>query len=428
MAKALTVKRIERLRRVPGKYTDGEVKGLMLCVESETSAHWLLRFQLNHRVRHMGLGGLDDVPLAAARAKARRERERLADGVDPLAVKHAERNAQRQAEAKRHTFQQAAEACHKELEPGWSSAHHANEFIGSLERYAFPILGSLDVATVGKDEVLRVLKQMLPNRMGKATGGGPFWNTRPITADRVRNRIERILDFATVSGWRTGDNPARWRNFLDQVLPAPRKIAPVKHMRAVPFAEIPGLMQLLAADQSVGAQCLRFIILTACRPGSVIESPWTEVNLDAAEWVIPKERMKARTREHRVPLAPQAVTLLRSLLRESDNPYLFIGSKTPGTHINETTVADVLRRAGRKETLHGFRSSFSDWAHERTGHSNHAIELSLAHSIGNATEQAYRRGDMFAKRRKLMEAWATFCTTPPTADAGTVLLTMRGRA
>jgi integrase len=373
----------------------------------------------------MGLGSARDLSLAAAREKARELRAQIANGHDPLELKRDQRAAQRVLEQKRHTFQQAAQAAHAAREPGWSSDHHANEYIGSLERYAFPIIGPLDVASIDTAQVLAVLRQTLPNRMGKATGGGMFWETRCVTADRVRNRIERTLDYAKASGWRSGDNPARWRGTLDQVLPAPRKVRPVQHMKSVPFAQIPELMQVLAADQSVGAQCLRFIVLTACRPGEVIEAPWTEIDLAECLWVIPKERMKAR-REHRVPLAPQAMELLRSVLREPNNPFVFIGSKTPGTHINETTVADVLRRAGRKEVMHGFRASLKTFCEEQTSFPSIVAEMALAHSVGNAVERSYRRSDLFEKRRRLMEAWAAFCTVP--ADKSSNVLTMRGPA
>lgn len=275
----LTVKRVERLLRagVPGKYTDGDVKGLMLCVESKSSAHWLLRYQRDHKVRHLGLGGARDVPLASARAKARRERERIADGIDPLSVKRAERAAQRQAEARLLTFRQAAERCHAAREAGWSSAAHAAEFLSSLERWVYPHIGSLDVAAVGKDEVLRVLEQKLPNRMGKAESGGTFWTTKTITADRVRSRVHTVLDWAEARGYRAAGtpNPARWKGFLDQLLAAPRKIAPVKNMAAVPYPEVPAVMAALAADQNVAAQALRFIILTAARLSEAIEAPWS---------------------------------------------------------------------------------------------------------------------------------------------------------
>jgi integrase len=418
----LSVKRVEKLLRggVPGRHTDGDVRGLMLCVEGKKSAHWLLRFQINHVVRHMGLGSARDLSLAAARERARRERERLASGVDPLKLRQDERAAAAAAAARKLTFKQAAERCHEALAAGWTNPHHAHEFISSLRRWVYPHIGNLDVAAVGKDEVLRVLEQKLRT-------GGTFWTAKTITADRTRNRIERVLDWAEARGFRPSGtpNPARWKGFLDQLLAKPRKIAPVKNMSSVPHPEVPAVMQLLAAEDTVASAALRFIIMTASRLGEALKATWREVDLEAAEWVIPKERMKAR-REHRVPLSPQALALLKSLPTEEGNPFLFISSKTPGTHIAETTVTDVLRRAGRKETLHGFRSSFADWAHERTNAPGIVVEMSLAHNPGSAVERSYRRTDLTVKRRKLLEQWSAFCCTPPAQRADVVPI--RGRA
>jgi integrase len=403
----LSVKRVEKLLRagVPGRHTDGDVRGLMLCIESKTSAHWILRFQRNKVVRHMGLGGVEDVPLAAARVKARREREKLADGVDPLAVKHAERATAAAAAAKRLTFKEAAERCHTALEAGWSSAHHAHEFISSLERYAYKHIGSMDVAHVGKDDVLRVLEQ--PIR------GGTLWTTRTITGDRVRNRLERCLDWAEARGFRPAGtpNPARWKGFLDQLLAKPRRISPVRNMRAVPYDEVPDVMATLAADQTVGAQALRFIVMSSCRLGEGFKAIWREIDLPSATWSIPAERMKGR-KPHTVPLSPQVLELLKGLYREEGNPYLFIG-RTPGTHVSDSAVTEALRRAGRSETVHGFRSAFKTWAEERTSFPSIVAELSLSHTVGNAVERSYRRTDLPVKRRKLMEAWSKYCCTPP---------------
>ena len=426
MAKALTVHRIDKLLRagVPGKHTDGDVRGLMLCVESKTSAYWLLRYQRNKITRHMGLGSAHDVSLAAVRERARRERERLADGIDPLELKRADRAAQREAEAKRHTFRAAALACHTALEPGWSSAHHADEFINSLERYAFPILGSLDIGAVGKDEILRVLEQKLPSRI-KGADGGTLWTAKTITADRVRSRIERVIDFATVRGWRSGDNPARWKSFLDQVLAAPRAIRPVQNMRAVPYAEVPAVMAALAAEENPAAQCLRFIILTAARLGEALKATWDEIDFQTREWIVPSTRMKGR-KEHRVPLSPQVIALLDSLYREEGNPYLFISTRTPGAHVVPSTLTIALRNAGCKATIHGFRSCLKTWAEEQTNFPGLIIEMSLAHRVGSAVENAYRRGDLVTKRRSLMEVWSAFCCSPPTEEKATVL-TMKQR-
>jgi integrase len=387
----------------------------MLCVESKTSAHWLLRWQRDGRVRHMGLGSARDLPLAAAREKAREQRERIARDIDPLKLKHAERAARIAAEAKQVTFKQAAERYHERHAKGWS-ATYADEFLASLERWAYPHIGSRDVAAIDKDLVLTVLEQ--PTR-----AGGTLWHDNTVTADRVRNRMERILDFARVHEWRSGDNPARWRGYLAEALPAPRKVAPVKHLDAAPYAEVPGIMAALAPD--VNGNALRFVILTAARLGEALGARWDEIDFAAAEWTIPRETMKGR-REHRVPLSPQAMELLRKLYREDGNPYLFVG-RTPGTPTANNTVLQALRRTGCHATIHGFRSSFSTWASERTNFPGIIVELSLAHRVGSAVENAYRRGDVIVKRRRLMEQWAKYCCTPPVADAGTVL-TMRGRA
>jgi integrase len=415
----LSVKRVEKLLRggVPGRHTDGDVRGLMLCVEGKKSAHWLLRFQINHVVRHMGLGSAHDLSLAAARERARRERERLASGIDPLALRKNEREAAAKAAARKLTFKEAAERCHEALAAGWSNAHHANEFISSLQRWVYPHIGNLDIAAVGKDEVLRVLEQKLTRE------NGTFWTKRAVTADRTRNRIERVLDWAEARGFRAAGtpNPARWKGFLDQLLAAPRKIAPVQNMAAMPYDELPGVMQLLAADQTVGAQCLRFIVMTACRLGEGMRAIWDEIDLDKAEWRIPAARMKAR-KSHLVPLSPQVIELLRGLYREEGNQHVFIGK--PGTHVAGSAVTAALRNAGRSETVHGFRSAFKTFSEEATNFPGIVVELSLAHSVGNAVERSYRRTDLFARRCKLMAVWSAFCTE---GKKGKVL-SLRGQA
>jgi integrase len=269
--------------------------------------------------------------------------------------------------------------------------------------------------------VLRVLEQKLKR------GDGTFWTQRAVTADRTRNRIERVLDWAEARGFRTAGtpNPARWKGFLDQLLAKPRKIAPVRNMAAVPYGEVPALMQILATDETVGAQALRFLIMTAGRLSEALKATWDEIDMEAAEYRIPASRMKAR-RPHTVPLSPQAMELLRGLYREEGNSYLFIGRK-PLTHVAETVVTAALRNARRSETTHGLRASFSTWAHERSRFSNHVIELSLAHTVGTAVERSYRRTDLAEQRRKLMEQWATFCTSPPKATADN-LVVMREHA
>ena len=423
----LTVKRVEKLVRagVRTKVTDGGadgVRGLMLAVESKTSAAWIFRFQRDGKVYHMGIGSARDVPLASARAKARREREKLADGVNPLALKRAQRATAAAASARTLTFKQAAERYHEAHAAAWTNSKHADEFLSSLERWVYPIMGGMDCALVGKDEVLRCLEQRLPN--GEP---GTFWHGRTITADRTRGRIERVLDFCEARGYRPAGtpNPARWRGFLDNLLPRPRKVAPVQHMRSLGYGEVPALMSKLAADGSVAAQAVRFIIMTAARMNEAVGgATWAEIDLQNALWTVPAHRMKAR-REHVVPLSPQVVALLKALPTEADNQHVFISSKTAGTAITGTSVIAALRDAGCTATMHGFRSSFSTWAHERSNFSNHAIELSLAHAVGNQVERAYRRTDLAAQRKKLMEQWGRFCTTPPAAKADVLPLRSR---
>jgi integrase len=422
---ALTVKKVARLLHhgEPGRHFDAQ--GLYLCIGNKKNAHWELRYQLGGRGRWMGLGSaVRTFTLPEARERARRERQRLADGVDPLEVRRAERAAQAAAASKTMTFSEAAQAYYEQHESGWSNRKHAAQFLSSLRQYAFPIIGKLDVAAIDTPLVLAVLEQKVAAAKGNPAGS--FWLTRTTTADRTRNRIQLVLDWAVVRGYRPPvPNPARWKGHLSNTLPAPGKIAKVEHHRAVPFAEVPEVMGNLTAQEGIGAQAVRLAVLTATRSNEVLGATWDEIDFKAATWTIPAERMKAR-KEHRVPLSAPAIELLEQLYTEDGNPHLFIGER--GVRLSNMGMGDALRRAGRTETIHGFRSSFSDWAHERTAHANHAIEISLAHAVGTEVEQAYRRGDLFEKRRKLMADWARYCTTPSQQSTSDVVpLRIRGR-
>jgi integrase len=421
----LTVKKVAKLLRQgkKGRHLDGGpggVRGLYLEIESKTNAHYLLRFQLNHRTRWMGLGSARTFALPEARTRAKVERQKLADRIDPLAIRRAER-AKAAAAPETLTFAKAAQAYFDQHEAKWTNAKHRDAFLSTLKQYAFPRIGALDVAEIGTPHVLAVLEQKTAAHKGNPAG--VFWQVRTTTASRVRNRIELVLDWAAVRGYRPSGapNPARWQGHLSEVLPAPGQIAKIAHHRAVPYAEMPSLVGVLRQREGVAAQALVFTILVVARAGETLGATWPEIGFEAAVWTVPAERMKSR-RPHRVPLAPQVIELLDGLHREDGNPFLFIGSK-PGAGLSETSLAATLRRVGRSETVHGLRSSFSDWAHERTGHASHEIELSLAHSVGSDQEKAYRRGDMLDKRRKLMEAWARYCTSPPPAGA---LVPLRG--
>ena len=294
------------------------------------------------------------------------------------------------------------------------------QWISSLQDYVYPIIGALDVAQIDRLAILRVLEQKVAASLGKPAG--KLWAARTVTADRVRSRIELVLNYAVARGHRSaGENPASWFH-LQHILAKPTKVVTIVHHAAVPYAEVPALVGELHRHQGVGVKAMEFLILTAARLGEVIGATWNEIDFNAATWTIPGERTKSG-REHRVPLSPRAVELLRSLHTEKGNPYLFIGARRENLSADALTMA--MRRLKRSETIHGFRSSFSDWAHERSAFNNLVIELSLAHSVGNAVEKAYRRGDLFDKRRRLMEDWAKFCNGPPAQQTNVV--TMGGR-
>jgi integrase len=398
---ALTIKRVAQLlaRGTPSKTCDG--RGLYLVVVNSGNANWTLRFQLNHRKRWMGLGSALTFTLAEARERAQQARKLLADGIDPLLTKATERAA-----SKRMTFGEAARHWHDVMRPGWSSAKHVANTWDALSKWAIPFIGELDVAAVETADVLRVLQQPLDGRT--------LWMLHPTTADRLRTSIKLILDWAAVAGHRGSDvpNPARWAGHLAMVLPSPTAVAPVVKQPSLDYRRVPELIAKLAKREDVGAAATRFLIMTAVRINEAANARWSEVDLREAVWVIPAARMKAR-KEHRVPLAPEVILLIRNLPTEDDNPHLFIGGGR-GEALSDSTIRTTLRREGYGDVVaHGFRSSFSDWAHERTAHSSHTIELSLAHSVGNEVEQAYRRGDMIEKRHRLMGDWATYCTSPP---------------
>ncbi len=398
---ALTAKRVERASK-PGRYSDGH--GLLLQVTPAGTKSWLFRYERNGRERWLGLGPLHTVGLAQARERARAARLQLLDGIDPLEAKAAVKQAAALAAAKALTFEEAATQYFNQHEKKWSNAKSRDQFMSSLRVYALPTIGRLSVAAIDTGLVLKVIE--------------PIWHAKTETANRVRKRIEAVLDWATVRGYRTGDNPARWKGHIGEVLPARAQLQRTQHHAALPYAEIPAFMMALRKREGVAAQALEFLILTAARSSEVLNATWAEVEpLDSATWTVPARRMKGR-REHRVPLAPAVVALLRGCYTEDGNPYLFIGRDAA---LSGAAMPELLNRMGRNDiTVHGFRSSFRDWAAERTNYPNHVVEMALAHAVGDKVEAAYRRGDLFAKRRKLMEAWATYCGQAPVAQADNV--------
>jgi integrase len=409
-----------------GLLTRGEVgrhfdrDGLYLIISSPTAANWERRYQVRGKARAMGLGSVKAFDLEQARSRNKEISRQLADGTDPVAARRTKREAERAAAAmpvKLVTFSEVAERYIGDKQAGWKSPVHGRQWQRSLKRYAFPIIGHLDIRAIGMPEVLAVLEQRLTLDDGTS---GKFWELRVVTADRIRNRIELILNYSMARGHREhGFNPAGWDR-LKHVLPAKRKVAQVQHVASVPYGEVPGVMADLRPREGVAAQALMFTILTACRTNEVLGAVWDEIDLANKVWTIPAPRMKSG-KEHRVPLSDVAVALLQSLYTEQNNPYIFIGGRN--ARLSTRAMVAVLRRIGRSESVHGFRSSFANWAHERTSHGNHTIEISLAHAVGSEVEKAYRRTDLFGKRAKLMGDWAEFVTTaaPKQAAVGNVV-------
>jgi integrase len=391
----LTAKRVEQLKE-PGRYSDGH--GLVLQVQlgaNGITKSWLFRYQINGRERWLGLGPLHTVGLAEARQRARAARLQLLDGIDPVQAKRDVKAAAELAKAKTVTFAEAANSYFDQHADKWTNRKHRQQWLNTMKVYVWPVIGRLAVAAIDVGLVLKCLE--------------PIWKTKTATASKVRGRIEDVLDWATVRGYRQGDNPARWRGHLDQVLPARREIKREVHHPALPYAEVPAFMAALRERQGVAARALEFCILTAARSGEVRGARWSEFDLDAATWTVPEGRTKTG-KQHRVPLPDAVVALLRALPTEEGNPFVFIGSR--GAGLSHMALDKALKRIrDNGVTVHGFRSTFRDWAAERTAFPHHVCEQALGHSVGSAVEKAYRRGDLYDKRKKLMQAWADYCAT-----------------
>ncbi|MFK7160245.1 tyrosine-type recombinase/integrase [Marinospirillum sp. MEB164] len=409
-ARELSAIEVKRLATKKGRHAVGGVAGLLLSVSSNKAASWLLRYSTGEirtsstgkpfvANRDLGLGSYPDIGLAQARELARAMREKLANQIDPVMERKAAKQA-RLAELKRLvTFEEAAKHVIRKKQAESSNAKHAYQWERTLEVYAYPTLGKMAVADI---ELGHITKALLP-----------IWEEKTETASRVRQRIEAVLSWATVHGYREGDNPARWKGNLDAVLPAPSKVAKVQHLRALPIDEMPDFMLALKDKAGTAADCLAFTILTATRSGEARGATWEEIDLENKLWVIPAERMKA-DKEHRVPLSSAVLELLKQQQPATSG---FIFPSASGKPLSDVAMTQLLKRmkVHDRATVHGFRSTFRDWTAERTATPHHVAEMALAHSIGNAVEAAYRRGDLLAKRAKLMQQWADFITQPPMA-------------
>ncbi|WP_439923343.1 tyrosine-type recombinase/integrase [Nitrobacter sp. JJSN] len=380
MAGHLTARKVETAK--PGKYGDGD--NLYLIVSRSGSRKWVLRFTWRGKAKEMGLGSAGIVTLSNAREKAIAARRKIAQGVDPI--------DERKRDGGIPTFGEMADVVREALSAGFRNEKHKAQWKSTLETYAAP-LREIPVDAVRTDDVLAVLK--------------PIWTIKPETASRVRGRIEKVLDAAKARGFRQSDNPARWRGHLDHLLPQPSKLSRGHHA-AMPYEKVAGFIAQLRRREATAARALELCILTAARSGEILGMQWSEIDLDKELWTVPASRMKAG-REHRVPLSPPAVAILRQLGELKAGDFVLPG-RAHGRPLSCMAMEMVLRRMNIQDaTVHGFRSSFRDWAGNVSNFPREVVETALAHVIGDKAEQAYRRGDALEKRRKLMDAWAAYC-------------------
>ena len=413
----LNALKVTRLTR-PGLYGDGG--GLTLQITTTGAKSWLLRYMVAGKAHGMGLGPTHTVSLAEARQKALAARKLLLDGINPLVARKQTRIAGQLANARTMTFDQCAEAYILAHKASWKNAKHLTQWTNTLKAYASPVFGHLPVAEIDTGLVMKCL--------------APIWEKKTETAIRVRGRIESVLGWATTSRYRTGENPARWKGHLENLLATLSKAGRTKHLPSLPWHRVGTFMAALKARDGVAARAVEFAVLTACRSGEVRGARWAEFDLAGRVWTIPAARMKAK-REHQVPLSDAVVAMLEKLPRVGDTDIVFAGTK--GQPLSDMSLTAVLRRMnaddkslwvdanGESITVHGFRSSFRMWAAEATNYPREVAEHALAHQLPDAVERAYQRGSQFAKRTALMAEWSTYCSTVPT-DA--VVKAIRGSA
>jgi integrase len=404
-----------------GMHLDGD--GLYLQVRGGAKS-WIFRYRHKHTstngkplIREMGLGGYPLFSLAQARERRDDQRRMLADGIDPIEHRRFQRAGTEIERAKAVTFRKCAERYIETHRHGWKSAKHADQWTATLEKWVYPHIGQLPVASIDTALVMKVLQQ----RVGKGEEAPHFWNSKTETASRVRGRIEAILGWARAQKLRTGDNPASWID-LKHLLPAKSQVAPVEHHKALPYAEMPGFMAALRANDCLSARALEFTILTAVRTNDTIGATEGEIDREAKSWTIPAGRVKgkkgARKRDHIVPLSDRALEILGGSKGDATSPVFALSNMA---------MLELLRdmRPGEELTVHGMRSSFKDWCSEQTAYPNELSELALAHTVSDKVEAAYRRGDMRDKRRRMMDDWAKFCASPSTANKGDNVLPLR---
>ena len=414
VAKALSALEVKRLTGA-GLHMVGTVSGLGLNISATGSRSWILRTKMGSRRVDIGLGGYPEIVLAMAHERARTAKDKIHKGENPI----AERQAKRQTVE--WTFERCAEAYIESHRSEWKNAKHASQWTNTLAAYAYPVIGGRHVRDVALDDVLKVLE--------------PDWMTKRETMSRVRQRIEAVLAWAAVRGYRGKENPAVWRNHLDQVLPKQTKVSKPEPHPALPIKDVQAFAAALSAADGQGAKCLRFAMLTACRSGEARGATWSEIDLEAKEWLIPAERMKAAS-AHRVPLSDAAITLLKSLVKFEGTDLVFVGNDNK--QLSDMSLSAVIRRMnkvkltwvddkGKPIVPHGLRATFATWAQENTNYPTELREHALAHRVGNAVTQSYERGAQLEKRRALMADWANFCHPSMSIVSATGLVTQENR-
>lgn len=401
-AREMSAIEVRRLKG-PGRFAVGGVAGLYLYLNDAAGSSWVLRITVNEVREYMGLGSFPEVGLSEARSKAKEAKESFKQGINPKLQRKQLASELKAKQESLKTFAEAASAYIDAHGESWKSEKHRAQWRSTLETYVYPVFGDLYVKDVGQEQVMRVLE--------------PIWKTKNETASRLRGRIESVLNWAKVRGYRAGDNPAAWKGHLDKLLPAPNKVAKVKHHRAIPFAQMPEFMKALSTREGFSPRALEFAILCAARSGEVRGAVWSEIDLEARMWTVPAERMKAG-KEHRVPLSSEALRLLKALPRIEGSNYVFPGRQ--GGDLSDMSLSKVTRDMQVDAVPHGFRSTFRDWVGDATHYPRDLVEIALAHTLDSKTEAAYRRGDALEKRRHLMEDWAQFCKSDGTGTDATM--------
>lgn len=404
IAAQLSALEVSRLK-APGFVSVGGVPGLSLQISATGARSWILRVKVGSKRRDMGLGAYPAVTLAQAHQKAREAREAIEQGNDPILTRERAQSQLRAAQASAITFRQAAAKFIEAKSAEWRNPKHKAQWAATLETYAYPTIGNLDVKDVADNHIHKILE--------------PIWTTKTETATRVRGRIENVLDWATAKKYRSGENPARWRGHLDKMFSTPKKTTAVVHHEAIPVDDAPAFFAALRERNGTAARALEFLTLTATRSGEVRGATWSEFDLEKGLWTIPASRMKAK-KEHRVPLTESAIRILR------EQPHLegcdLVFPSPRGVRFSDMAITQVMRRMELTAVPHGLRSTFRDWTAEKTSFPRDLAEKALAHTLTNAVEAAYQRGDMFEKRRRMMDAWAKFLTTPVAKGATVVAL------